>query len=290
MTQSVKDAESVARLGLVVHPTRDVDQPRRAVMQWARAHDVEVVNLPLDPAESSDGADPGRCGVIVAIGGDGTALAAIRRGALCRRPVLGVSCGSLGALTTTAADRVGQALDRFAAGEWAPRNLPALRIQSGETALRAFNDIALVRESGSQLRVSARVNGTLFARVAGDGCIVSTAAGSSAYTIAAGGPLLDPSLAAFVLTSLPTHGGFSPPLVMTQDSMLELEIGPGHTGGRLEIDGRAGGELPGQLTVGLECSVATVVAFPDQESHLLGLRRRGIIADSPRILAEEARG
>ena len=77
---------------------------------------------------------------------------------------------------------------------------------------------------------------------------------------------------------------------MTEDSTLELEVFAGHGGGRLEVDGRVGGELPERLTVSLERAVATVVAFEDQESHLVGLRRRGIITDSPRILADDARG
>jgi NAD+ kinase len=279
----------VERIGLFVHPTRTVAEPRRAVLDWARDHGTEVVELALGP-DAGDGGDPSRCGLIVAIGGDGTALAAIRRAATCGRPVLGIACGSLGALTSVAAQDVSPALERFAAGQWVPRELPALRIELEDGEIqRAFNDLALVREGGSQLRVSARVNGALFARVAGDGCIVSTAVGSGAYTVAARGPLLDPNLAAFVLTPLPTHGGFSPPLVMTASSTLELEIAAGYGGGRLEIDGRAGGQLPRQLTVGLEPAVATVVTFEDQESHLLGLRRRGIITDSPRILADDAR-
>ena len=287
---SHSDTTSRAPLGLLVHPTRNVDQPRQEVLDWARANGVEVVSLPLDAGDTDHGGDPGRCSLIVAIGGDGTALAAIRRAATCSRPVLGVACGSLGALTSVPADEVARALDRFQAGEWSPRELPALRIQTGDgESLRAFNDIALVREGGSQLRVSARLNGALYVRVAGDGCIVSTAVGSSAYTIAAGGPLLDPRLAAFVLTRLPTHGGFSPSLVMTEDSTLELEVFAGHGGGRLEVDGRVDGDLPERLTVSLERAVATVVAFEDQESHLLGLRRRGIITDSPRILADDAR-
>jgi NAD+ kinase len=285
------DTTSPAPLGLIVHPTRNVDEPRRAVLDWARANHTEVVELPLEAGETGHGDGAGRCSLIVTIGGDGTALAAIRRAATCGRPVLGVACGSLGALTSVPADEVARALERFQAGEWAPRELSALRIETGNgDSLRAFNDIALVREGGSQLRVSARVDGALYVRVAGDGCIVSTAGGSSAYTIAAGGPLLDPRLAAFILTCLPTHGGFSPPLVMTAESRLELEVSAGHAGARLEVDGRVGMELPEKLTVSLECAAATVVTFDDQESHLHGLRRRGIITDSPRILADDARG
>lgn len=279
---------SLAEIGLIVHPTRDVEGPRRAVEAWAQRRGAHLTALRL--GDDDGGPDPSGCDLIVAIGGDGTALAAIRRAAGCGRPVLGVACGSLGALTSVAADDVTAALERYAAGDWVARELPALEVTTGEgRSLRAFNDIAMVREGGGQLRVFAHLDGTLFARTAGDGVIVSTAVGSSAYTIAAGGPLLDPTMAAFVLTTLPSHGGFTPPLVMTEHSRLALEILVGHGGGRLEVDGQVDGELPERLDVRLACGAATMVAFPEQESHVSGLRRRGIIADSPRILADDAR-
>jgi NAD+ kinase len=276
-------------LGLVVHPARDVAEPRQAVLDWARDRGVEVDELPL----SGDlvGGDPTACDLVVAIGGDGTTLSAIRRASICQRPVLGVTCGSLGALTTVAAPDVGQALERFAQGDWTPQAIAALAAQTDDgRTIRAFNDIALVREGGGQLRIAASLDGALYSRLAGDGVIVSTAVGSSAYTLAAGGPLLDPALAAYVMTPLPTHGGFSPPLVMTAESRLEIDVSAGHAGGRLEIDGQVDGPVPERLTIGLECGAAQIVSFDDQESHLTGLRRRGIIADSPRILAEDQRG
>jgi NAD+ kinase len=137
--------------------------------------------------------------------------------------------------------------------------------------------------------VAIVVDGTRYTRLAGDGCIVSTPAGSSAYTIGAGGPLLALELEAFVITPLPAHGGFSPPLVLSGDSQLELEVTTGYGGGRLEVDGRALDGVPSRLSVAFERAAATVVAFSDQESHLAGLRRRGILADSPRILADDER-
>lgn len=288
MTSTDRLARAVTRLGLVVHPTRDVDRPRQAVLEWSRDHDVAVDQLPL--AADPNAGDPAGCDLIVAIGGDGTTLAAIRRAADCDVPVLGVACGSLGALTGVAAGDVPDALGRFGAGEWRGRQIPALEVTTGDGGhIRAFNDIALVREGAGQLRVSATLDGALYARLAGDGCIVSTSVGSSAYTIAARGPLLHPAVSGFVFTPLPTHGGFAPPLVMPAEGTLELDVTSGHDGGRIEVDGQAAGAVPEKLTVALQPAAATVVAFDGDESHLTGLRRRGIIADSPRILAEDQR-
>ena len=198
------------RLGVVVHPTRDVDVPMGEI-QTGRARDVEVGQIAFGSAgrKVADEVDPDNQDLIVAIGGDGTTLHAIRSSAHRERPVLGVACGSLGALTIVPAHHVGEALDRFSEGDWVEKEIPALSIKiDGVDEAQAFNDLVLVRHGGGQLRVSAQVDGTLFARFAGDGCIASTPIGSSAYSIAAGGPLLPVGLQAFALTPLSTHGGF----------------------------------------------------------------------------------
>ncbi len=80
--------------------------------------------------------------------------------------------------------------------------------------LFALNDITIVRNGIGQVRVASHVDGILFSRLAGDGAIVSTALGSSAYSLAAGGPLLTPGTDAYLLTPLPTHGGSRQALVV----------------------------------------------------------------------------
>jgi NAD+ kinase len=119
---------------------------------------------------------------------------------------------------------------------------------------------------------------------------VSTPLGSSAYALAAGGPLLAPGVDGFLLTALPAHGGFCPPLVVGPDSELRLEISGGLDGARLEVDGQIIGAHSGTLSIGLRHDVVTRVGFPDGESLLTGLRRRQVIFDSPRILADDGRG
>ena len=234
--------------------------------------------------------DPADCGLIVAIGGDGTTLAAIHAGMQGGRPVLGVACGSLGVLTSVAPSDLQRALDRFTAGDWTPRSLPGLDgvRERGEPVV-AVNDIVVVRAGEGQIRVRVLVDGTLYARVAGDGCVVSTPLGSSAYGLSAGGPLLAPGTNAFAFTPLYAHGGVCPPLVVAGESELQLITTPGYGGARLEVDGQPIDAQAEELTVRLRPAVATVVAFDDQERFITGLRRRQIIADSPRFLAEDAR-
>jgi NAD+ kinase len=279
-------------IGVVVHPSRNIDGPLGLLRTWAAEHGVTVTQVAV-PGQHRKVAEPGEvgdCDLIVSIGGDGTMLAAMRAGVAVDLPVLGVSCGSLGVLTAVGAEALPAALDRFRAGDWTPRVLPALTVaRSDGPDLFALNDVSIVRDGIGQVRVTSRVDGTLFSRLAGDGCIVSTAVGSSAYSLAAGGPLLAPGTDAYVLTPLPTHGGSRQALIVAAASELALEVSTGHGGARLEIDGQVAATDPHVLTIRLRPGVARLVAYNDQEPLFALLRRRGIIADSPRIVTDGAR-
>lgn len=285
----------VDRLGIVVHPTRRVGGVLEAIKRWSDDHCAEIVQTvaPCLQPDLAPDAPAAQCDLIVAIGGDGTTLAAIHAAAEFDRPVLGVACGSLGVLTTIAPRSVSDALDRFAAGDWVPRWLPALAVSAEPgSELTAFNDLVVVRGGAGQIRVRIHVDGELYSRLAGDGAIVSTPMGSSAYALSAGGPLLAEATDAFVVTPLVAQGGACPPLVMGGDTELRLDVGGGYGGMRLELDGQLS-----QLGLGASCSLAVtlrrdaavLVGFSDQETLLAGLRRRGVIRDSPRILVERAR-
>jgi NAD+ kinase len=241
------------------------------------------------PGEAAD------CDIVVALGGDGTTLAAVRAAAPAGKPVLGVACGSLGALTATSARELTRALERVADGDWQPRRLAAIVVEAeGEETLLGVNDVVVVREGASQVAAEVRVDGELFIRFAGDGLVVATALGSSAYTLAAGGPVLGPSAEGLVLTPLAAHGGCCPPLVASGASRLSIEVEPGHGGARIELDGQVRARLARlerrSLTVSLRPDHATLVALGGEEPMLAGLRRRQVLIDSPRMLARETRG
>ncbi len=291
-TTAAGSTERLRRVGLLVHPTRNVDEPLRLLRDWTEERGVDVVQIAASYPQRrvADEGAPGEADLIVSIGGDGTTLAALRAGATTGRPVLGIACGSLGALANVVADGVIRALDRFSAGEWHPQPYPALWVtRTHGEPLFALNDVAVVRAGGGQVRLAAFVDRSLFARIAGDGAVVSTPIGSSGYAISAGGPLLVGDVNGFVFTPLARHGGFAPPLVIASPSELLLEVAGGFGSGRLEIDGQIAGEGVGSLTITIKPAVATQVSFDDQESLLAGLRRRRLLLDSPRLLAESAR-
>ena len=295
---TVADREAAPRtatlrcVGVVVHPSRNIDGPLERLRGWADTHGVRVVQVPVagQNRRVAEPGDAGNCDLIVSIGGDGTMLAAIRAAEAVRLPVLGVSCGSLGVLTAVAGATVPEALDRFYGGDWTPRVLPALTVaRPGGPDLTAFNDACVVRNGIGQVRVTSTVDGVLFTRLAGDGCIVSTPLGSTAYALAAGGPLMAPGTDAYLLMPLASHGGWRQPLVIPAAAELALEISVGIGGARLEIDGQVLDTDPDTLRITLRQDVATLVSFPGQEPLFASLRRRGIIADSPRIVADVAR-
>lgn len=280
-----------SRLGLVVHPTRAVEGPLRELRDWADPHDVELVQVRASCAQQrvAEEGDPEACDLLVSIGGDGTTLAALRAGVMAGRPVLPAACGSLGVLTSVPAGDLVSAIERFTCGDWVPWLLPALDVAPEVgSQIFALNDIAIVRGGPGQVRLIAEVDGSMFARIAGDGCVVSTPVGSSAYTLAAGGPLLAPDIEAFVITALPTHGGSCPSHVVGASSRIRLEVTSAQADTRLELDGQALDAASGPITITFRAGAATSVTFPDQEPYLAALRKRQIITDSPRILAEDA--
>jgi NAD+ kinase len=281
------------RLALVVHPTRPVDRALATLTSWAAEHGVDVVQLAVEGKRHRQTAAPGTLGegdLVVAVGGDGTVLASLHAAAAHGAPVLGVACGSLGALTAVAADGIAGALDRVWAGDWNARALPALAIGPADAPSDwAANDFVVVRRGAGQLVVDIAVDDELYARLAGDGLVVATAMGSSAYSMAAGGPVLAAGTPAFVCTPLAMHGGSAPPLVVAADAVVTIDVSPGFGGFDIEIDGRKREGEQRRLRLALHPDKLTLVSFEGWGRGLTGLRKRRLITDSPRVLARDER-
>jgi NAD+ kinase len=281
------------RVALVVHPARPVDGALETLTRWAAAHGVDVVQLAVDGDRHRDVAPLGTVedgDLVVAVGGDGTVLAALRAAAAKGAPVLGVACGSLGALTAVAAEQLADKLGRVWDGEWTARSLPALSIRSADGRQEwAANDFVVVRRGAGQLVADVAVDDELYARVAGDGVVVATALGSSAYSMAAGGPVLAAGTAAFVVTPLAMHGGSAPPLVVPGDAAVTVEVRPGFAGFDVEIDGRQRVGEARRFELALHPDKLTLVTFGTAGRGLSGLRERRLITDSPRVLARDDR-
>jgi NAD+ kinase len=279
------------RIGLVVHPARDIDRALDTLREWAEQHGRELVQVPTRKTvrQVAPLGEVDACDLVVAVGGDGTVLTALRAAAPNSVPVLGVACGSLGALSAVRADGLGEALGRVDSGDWSSRTLPALEAEvDGRRVAWALNDFVLTRRAG-QLVVDVAVGGELYARIAGDGVIVATPVGSSAYSMAADGPIVVSGTEAFVVTPLLMHGGSAPPVVVRSDLEVTLDAHPGYSGFDIEVDGHIEIVDGTRFTLKLTDSTATLVVLGEPELGLAALRRRGLIADSPRVLARDQR-
>ncbi len=277
------------RVGVLVHPTRPAQNAVDILHRWTEERCLQLVQIPAGEQPSvAPAGGVSACDLVVALGGDGTTLKALHAAARTATPVLSIACGSLGVLTNVPESELRAALDRFATGSWLPRHLPALDVNAdGEHAAWAINDLVLARRGGTQLMVEVCVNSDLYARIAGDGIVVATPMGSSAYSMAAGGSLLAAGTNAFVCTPLAMHGGCAPPLVVSDDQEVTIEIHAGHGGFELEVDGFLVETAAHRFSVSSEHSYATLVALDRSHDGLQWLRDRGLISDSPRVIAQE---
>jgi NAD+ kinase len=261
--------------------------------QWAQENGLEIIEIVGADAIDRRLARPGVAGagdLIVALGGDGTVLTALRAAAPVGAPVLGVACGSVGVLTAVAAAGVAGALSRVLSGDWTARRLPALAIEPvGGEGEWAVNDFVAIRRGAGQLTANVSLDDELYAGLAGDGLVVATALGSTAYSMAAGGPVLAGGAHVFVCTPIAMHGGLAPPLVVPATSTLHLQLKPGFAGFEIEIDGHIHSATELEYRITLHEDKVTLVALDAPPGGLTALRQRGLIIDSARVRARNAR-
>jgi NAD+ kinase len=281
----------VERVGVLVHPTRPVADAIELLERWTAERGFELVQVPSgEQPKVAPAGEVDACDLIVAVGGDGTILKALHASAGSRTPVMGVAYGSLGALTSVPTSDLRAGLERYAVGDWHGRQLPALAVHAESARVAsAINDVVLARGSGTQLMLDVCVDGELYARVAGDGVVIATPLGSSAYSMAGGGSLLTAGTNAFLLTPLAMHGGCAPPLVVGESAEVALEVHPGHTGFYVDVDGFRVTSEAERYAIRREQDYATLVTFEDSVTGLSRLRERGLISDSPRVLGRQRR-
>jgi NAD+ kinase len=166
---------------------------------------------------------------VVALGGDGTMLHAARSAAAHAVPVLGVNRGRLGFLADVGPGRMIEAVEDALAGRCLPETRMMLKasVQGGASTAEAIalNDVAVAKhDTGRMLDLQTWVDGAFVNTHAGDGFVVSTSTGSTAYALSCGGPIVHPSLAAVVLVPICPHTLSDRPIVVGADSVVELEL------------------------------------------------------------------
>ena len=183
---------------------------------------------------------------VIVLGGDGTLLAAARAVAQHDIPILGVNLGSLGFLTEVRLDELYGTLDALEGGAavWDPRSMLSCRlVRKGETIHEyvALNDVVITKSAIARMaEVEVAVNDLFVASYKADGVIVSTPTGSTAYSLAAGGPVLEPSVDAFVITPVSPHALTNRPLVVRDTAEISLSVSAPTEESYLTVDGQIG--------------------------------------------------
>ncbi|MCL2579468.1 MAG: NAD(+)/NADH kinase [Oscillospiraceae bacterium] len=187
--------------------------------------------------------------LILTIGGDGTILRAVQLSLKSGKPLLGVNTGRIGFLTQIEADEL-EKLTALRDGNYTmhtPMLLEAKIVQDGkEETFVALNEAVLGRGEPERLvEVAVTRGGKPVASHRGDGLIFSTPTGSTAYNLAAGGPVVDPSLRLIMMTAICPHSHFHNTIILSpEQSYKALEIPGNNKGGMLlSVDGRRAGVL-----------------------------------------------
>lgn len=228
------------RVGITARPDlAEAAQTLNALATWlaARGHvcvfDAETAALlpttPAHPAVSRDDL-PSHVDLVVVLGGDGTFLSAAGRIARAGNevPLLGVNFGSLGFLTEVTLAELQSSIETALEGQPRidTRMMLRARIMDGETSRHDFvalNDVVITRGALSRIiDLSVSVDGEFVARFRADGLIIASPTGSTAYNLAAGGPIVHPSLQALVLTPIAPHTLTNRPVVLPASAVVAI--------------------------------------------------------------------
>jgi NAD+ kinase len=245
----------MVRIGLVLHPRRDSSAAVRQVESWTRTHGVELVAAADDVLRLGvDGVVPVEveelartCDGMIALGGDGTLLGAMRLVSARPVPVLGVNLGRLGFLAAVEGTELELALTALAEGRVSTEQRPCLVVRHGETESLAFNDVVLARVPGEgMVEADLSVGGRRYGHYRCDALIVATPMGSTAYAYAAGGPVVSPGVEGILVTPSAPLSGISHSVLLGPAEPLRLELTTGRPA--FELDGVLTGRVhPGEV-------------------------------------------
>jgi NAD+ kinase len=236
-------APALARIGVLHHPK--IAESRQLADDIAAALEPLGASVWLGSTwdEEAVRAHVGQLDALVILGGDGSMLRAARMSAPCRVPILGVNLGRLGFLTDVQRDEWRTLLPRVLEGGYRIEERMMLCAESrrGDALLGAYdalNDVVVSRGSLARVvRIHTHIDGDHLTQYVADGLIVSTASGSTAYALAAGGPILPPTLKNILLIAIAPHLSMDRAIVLDQGAMVDMRVETDHQA-ILTVDGQ----------------------------------------------------
>lgn len=248
-----KAFQTVAVLGL--YSDSRVAGPMAKLTEYLTKAGIDVVTLPdaaatLETRAVQEADIAAEVDLIIAVGGDGTMLHAAALTGSGKVPLLGVNRGRLGFLADISPAEMLENLEQILAGNYSreTRLLLEAKFTAADGSQRlavAVNDIVLQRrETGRMIDVETRIADRYVNTHAGDGLIVATPTGSTAYALSCGGPIIEPLLDAVVIVPICPHTLGDRPIVIPASLDIEVKLLPRHdTKAEVSVDGHSLGEL-----------------------------------------------
>ncbi len=240
------------RFCIVSHGEKDVNhESAEEIKRYLENYDkcVKIVG------NSTEITDSFQADMVIVLGGDGTVIQAAKRLAGKQIPILGVNFGTLGFLTEVERPRIRQALDAVMAGDYELEQRMALschlhsdREEKGHIAVNEF--IVGKRDFGHMITASVYVDDSFLDTYVADALLISTPTGSTAYNLAASGPVLAPGMEAMIITPICPHSLNKRSLVVSSQAQIRVVIG--HTKADYEDEAAVlgDGHLLGTVTTG----------------------------------------
>jgi NAD+ kinase len=247
----------IRSVGIIIKPVQEIARSVvTPLIEWLRGRNIEVfvdqetqscsgANVPvLLRAELAEKID-----LLIVLGGDGTLLSGARAMGSKKVPILAVNLGGLGFLSSVTLDELYPVLETILTDGHTTSNRMVLEANilrcgvrvKGQTAL---NDAVITKTAlARMLEFDLFVDGDAVARYRADGLIVATPTGSTAYSLAAGGPIVDPRLEALVITPICPHMLTNRPLVIPDSARVEIDVGKTEAPAYLTLDGQVGFQL-----------------------------------------------
>lgn len=231
----IEKPKQIKKIGVVLRPSSpEIKEQFLSVKKSFEKHDIEVV---LDNNSAQMLGLMGQefdllcqtADALVTLGGDGTLISAVRRSHEFQIPVFGIHAGKLGFLADIDLAELDEFIVKLVSGKYRIDNRAVLRAEivnseGKSTKLVAFNDIVMTRSSISKMiYLDAFVDGKPFNTYYGDGVIVSTPTGSTAYNLSSGGPVLFPLTQVFALTPISPHSLTQRPVVLPAHFKIEIK-------------------------------------------------------------------
>lgn len=245
---------TIKKIGIVSKPRKaEIREIVPQLVEWLRERDIEVsidkeTGAILESSEKclTRNELPGKVDLLVVLGGDGTLLAAAR--SLYRRevPIFAVNLGDLGFLTVITRDELYPALEGVLSGNYRSERRVQIEgelVRADEvlSSFRALNDVVLNKGAIARIQdFEVYADGEFISNYKSDGLIVATPTGSTAYSLAAGGPVVSPFVEAFVITPICAHTLTNRPLVVRDTATIEIVVKSQREAAYLTVDGQVG--------------------------------------------------